>query len=115
MCGICGVIQLGGEPREVIEQSLLDHMTDVMTHRRRHDDSRDSSRRSGPPAGSGFFSSGVSTGSSARPLDCSAAIEIEPAPEPTAQRMASAMRRFNAMACLAGISEIQAVELTLSA
>jgi asparagine synthase (glutamine-hydrolysing) len=33
MCGICGVIQLGGEPRQVVDQRLLDHMTDLMTHR----------------------------------------------------------------------------------
>ena len=33
MCGICGVVQIGGEPRAVIAPQLLDHMTDVMTHR----------------------------------------------------------------------------------
>jgi asparagine synthase (glutamine-hydrolysing) len=33
MCGICGVVQIGGEPREVIDPPLLDHMTDLMTHR----------------------------------------------------------------------------------
>ena len=33
MCGICGVIQLGGEPRQVIEPDVLMHMTDLMTHR----------------------------------------------------------------------------------
>jgi asparagine synthase (glutamine-hydrolysing) len=33
MCGICGVVQVGGQPREVIAPHLLDHMTDVMTHR----------------------------------------------------------------------------------
>ena len=33
MCGICGVIQVGGEPREVIEESVLDRMTNAMTHR----------------------------------------------------------------------------------
>ena len=33
MCGICGVIQLHGEPRPVIEQERLDWMTDLMTHR----------------------------------------------------------------------------------
>jgi asparagine synthase (glutamine-hydrolysing) len=33
MCGICGVVQVGGEPRAVIEPHVLDHMTDVMTHR----------------------------------------------------------------------------------
>jgi asparagine synthase (glutamine-hydrolysing) len=33
MCGICGVIQVGGEPREVIAPEALDHMTDVMSHR----------------------------------------------------------------------------------
>ena len=33
MCGICGVIQIGGEPREVINPATLDWMTDAMTHR----------------------------------------------------------------------------------
>ena len=33
MCGICGVVQIGGEPREVISQDVLDSMTDAMTHR----------------------------------------------------------------------------------
>jgi asparagine synthase (glutamine-hydrolysing) len=33
MCGICGVIQLGGEPRQVLEPGVLMHMTDRMTHR----------------------------------------------------------------------------------
>jgi asparagine synthase (glutamine-hydrolysing) len=33
MCGICGVVQVGGEPRELVSQALLDSMTDVMTHR----------------------------------------------------------------------------------
>jgi len=33
MCGICGVVQIGGEPREIVSQALLDSMTDVMTHR----------------------------------------------------------------------------------
>jgi asparagine synthase (glutamine-hydrolysing) len=33
MCGICGVIQVGGEPREVVPPHVLDRMTDVMTHR----------------------------------------------------------------------------------
>ena len=33
MCGICGVVQVGGEPREVISPDVLDRMTDVMTHR----------------------------------------------------------------------------------
>jgi asparagine synthase (glutamine-hydrolysing) len=33
MCGICGVIQLGGEPRAVVAPRVLDCMTDVMTHR----------------------------------------------------------------------------------
>src|SRR4051794_13126059 len=33
MCGICGVVQVGGEPREVIEPDVLDRMTDAMTHR----------------------------------------------------------------------------------
>lgn len=33
MCGICGVVQLGGEPAEVIARDTLEHMTDVMRHR----------------------------------------------------------------------------------
>ena len=33
MCGICGVIQLRGEPRPVVEPEVLDRMTDAMTHR----------------------------------------------------------------------------------
>ena len=33
MCGICGVIQIGGEPREVVDPAILDWMTDAMTHR----------------------------------------------------------------------------------
>jgi len=34
MCGICGVVQIGGgEPRVVIEPEALDRMTDAMTHR----------------------------------------------------------------------------------
>jgi asparagine synthase (glutamine-hydrolysing) len=33
MCGICGVVQIGGEPRAVIEPDVLDRMTDLMTHR----------------------------------------------------------------------------------
>src|SRR3954447_26963401 len=33
MCGICGVVQISGEPREVISQELLNAMTDEMVHR----------------------------------------------------------------------------------
>jgi asparagine synthase (glutamine-hydrolysing) len=33
MCGICGVIQIQGEPRPVVADSVLDAMTDVMSHR----------------------------------------------------------------------------------
>jgi asparagine synthase (glutamine-hydrolysing) len=33
MCGICGVVQVGGEPRELVSREQLDAMTDVMTHR----------------------------------------------------------------------------------
>ena len=33
VCGICGVVQLRGEPGPVIESAVLDVMTDVMTHR----------------------------------------------------------------------------------
>jgi asparagine synthase (glutamine-hydrolysing) len=33
MCGICGVVQVAGEPREVVAPEVLDRMTDVMTHR----------------------------------------------------------------------------------
>ena len=33
VCGICGVIQLGGAARQVVEEEVLDRMTDLMTHR----------------------------------------------------------------------------------
>jgi asparagine synthase (glutamine-hydrolysing) len=33
MCGICGVVQVGGPPREVVSPETLDRMTDAMTHR----------------------------------------------------------------------------------
>ena len=33
MCGICGVVQLGGAPRAVIEEGRLEAMTDLMAHR----------------------------------------------------------------------------------
>ncbi len=33
MCGICGVIQVGGDPRTVVPPEVLDRMTDAMTHR----------------------------------------------------------------------------------
>jgi asparagine synthase (glutamine-hydrolysing) len=33
MCGICGVIQIGGPAREVVSPETLDRMTDAMTHR----------------------------------------------------------------------------------
>src|SRR5919199_1506780 len=33
MCGICGVVQVRGEPRQVVAPEVLDAMTDVMTHR----------------------------------------------------------------------------------
>src|SRR5205809_334976 len=33
MCGICGAIQLEGEPRPPLARPLLDRMTDLMTHR----------------------------------------------------------------------------------
>jgi asparagine synthase (glutamine-hydrolysing) len=33
VCGICGVIQIGGTPRPVIPPEVLDGMTDAMTHR----------------------------------------------------------------------------------
>ena len=33
MCGICGVVQIGGEPRPVIAPEALDRMTDAMSHR----------------------------------------------------------------------------------
>ena len=33
MCGICGVVQIRGEPRAVVSPDVLDHMTDAMTHR----------------------------------------------------------------------------------
>jgi len=33
VCGICGVIQLRGEPRPAVAPDVLDSMTDAMTHR----------------------------------------------------------------------------------
>src|ERR671926_7843 len=33
MCGICGVVQVGGAPRRVVATEVLDWMTDLMTHR----------------------------------------------------------------------------------
>jgi asparagine synthase (glutamine-hydrolysing) len=33
MCGICGVVQIGGSARPVVEPRVLDRMTDLMTHR----------------------------------------------------------------------------------
>ena len=33
MCGICGVIQVAGDPRPVVPSHVLDRMTDAMTHR----------------------------------------------------------------------------------
>jgi asparagine synthase (glutamine-hydrolysing) len=33
MCGICGVIQIGGAPRRVVEPGRLETMTDVIRHR----------------------------------------------------------------------------------
>ena len=33
MCGVCGVAQVSGQPRQVAEPWLLDAMTDAMTHR----------------------------------------------------------------------------------
>jgi asparagine synthase (glutamine-hydrolysing) len=33
MCGICGVIQIAGDPRLPVEQHMLDNMTDLMIHR----------------------------------------------------------------------------------
>lgn len=33
VCGICGAVQINGEPRQVISPETLDRMTDAMTHR----------------------------------------------------------------------------------
>jgi asparagine synthase (glutamine-hydrolysing) len=33
MCGICGVVQVGGPSREVVPQDVLERMTDVLRHR----------------------------------------------------------------------------------
>ena len=33
MCGICGVVQVGGEARAVLAPGVLDRMTDVLSHR----------------------------------------------------------------------------------
>jgi len=32
MCGICGIIQIGGEPRRVAAPGVLDRMTDVTVY-----------------------------------------------------------------------------------
>src|SRR5256885_17164444 len=33
MCGICGVVQVAGAPRPVLDERVLSAMTDRMTHR----------------------------------------------------------------------------------
>ena len=33
MCGICGIVQVRGEPRPVVSPEVLDRMTDAMVHR----------------------------------------------------------------------------------
>ena len=33
VCGVCGIVQVGGEPRLVTSSDVLDRMTDAMTHR----------------------------------------------------------------------------------
>jgi asparagine synthase (glutamine-hydrolysing) len=33
MCGICGAVQIGGNPRRILGPGVLNHMTDAMTHR----------------------------------------------------------------------------------
>jgi asparagine synthetase B (glutamine-hydrolysing) len=33
MCGICGVAQLDGSPRELVPLAMLDGTTDLLTHR----------------------------------------------------------------------------------
>ena len=33
MCGICGLVQVGGAPRPVVDARVLDRMTDAMSHR----------------------------------------------------------------------------------
>ncbi len=33
MCGICGVVQVSGEPRRLLAPGVLDRMTDAVTHR----------------------------------------------------------------------------------
>src|SRR5262245_60650084 len=33
MCGICGVAQIGGTPRDVLPERTLDAMPDIMSHR----------------------------------------------------------------------------------
>lgn len=38
MCGICGVVQIGGAPRPVLEPGVLDRMTDAMAHRGPNDE-----------------------------------------------------------------------------
>jgi asparagine synthase (glutamine-hydrolysing) len=37
MCGVCGVVQIGGEPRRVVAPEVLERMTDAMAHRGPYD------------------------------------------------------------------------------
>ena len=37
MCGICGVIQIGGEARQVVSDEVIDRMTDALAHRGPYD------------------------------------------------------------------------------
>ena len=68
---------------------------------------RDSSRRrSGPSAGSYTFSGDSTTGSSAGPPDFSAAIESEPVPKPTAQKIPSTTSRLRLIWSVWSISSV---------
>ena len=49
MCGICGVVQIGGEPRPAIAPDVLERMTDAMTHR-------------GPDDGGTYLADGIALG-----------------------------------------------------
>ena len=62
MCGICGAVQIGGAPREVLDPGTLDRMTDLMSHRGPGRHGHLSSRRASRSASAGSASSMSRTG-----------------------------------------------------
>ena len=65
MCGICGVVQVGGEPRELVAPGVLDRMTDAMVHRGPND--RGTYEARGSRSGRGGCRSSTSRGATSRP------------------------------------------------